>query len=320
MSERTTVESAKDLKLTFYAHFQSRASIIEKEIAAVPPSEQKKLPHTSADSSCTPEPGNGRAIAINDCLAAISKLNTEVIDAGAYVPAYDVAGYARRVKALSESLESKRREGRGAGGGSEGGASRSGGFKFKSKIVKSPASLVTKEEEAGRSGDSRNAAAESQGSNGPQRPKDGQGHGLLLEDKKDAYVLLPKTAADAGSAIVSNVTRCVVLLNSQTTSTQGTTNNELSQPLATLTLKGITDSIVITGAIAGPIHITDMKNSLLVTACRQFRMHASHRTDVYLQCSSRPIIEECSDIRFAPAQESWVSARDKAIDCMTRSV
>lgn len=33
---------------------------------------------------------------------------------------------------------------------------------------------------------------------------------------------------------------------------------------------------------------------------RQFRMHGSKNVDVYLHAASRPIIEDCENIRFAP--------------------
>jgi len=68
-----------------------------------------------------------------------------------------------------------------------------------------------------------------------------------------------------------------------------------------LTLTNIDHSIIITGPIAGPIHITNVTNSLLlVSQTRQFRMHHSTDVDVYLNVLSRPVIENCNDIRFAP--------------------
>jgi hypothetical protein len=48
------------------------------------------------------------------------------------------------------------------------------------------------------------------------------------------------------------------------------------------------------------MHITNMRDSVLVVACGQFRMHDSKAVDVYLHCGSRPIIEDCEGVRFAP--------------------
>jgi Tubulin binding cofactor C len=40
--------------------------------------------------------------------------------------------------------------------------------------------------------------------------------------------------------------------------------------------------------------------------CRQFRMHECKNVDVYLSCSSRPIIEDCSGIRFSQLPDTYV--------------
>jgi hypothetical protein len=59
--------------------------------------------------------------------------------------------------------------------------------------------------------------------------------------------------------------------------------------------------------VDGPAHITNVQDSVLVIKCRQFRMHECHNADVYLTCSSRPIIEDCSGIRFAKLPQTYVS-------------
>ena len=61
------------------------------------------------------------------------------------------------------------------------------------------------------------------------------------------------------------------------------------------------------GQVNGPIHVTDVQGSVLVVTCRQFRMHECKNVDVYLSCSSRPIIEGCSGIRFARLPGAYVS-------------
>jgi len=37
-------------------------------------------------------------------------------------------------------------------------------------------------------------------------------------------------------------------------------------------------------------------------------MHDCKNVDIYLQCSSRPIIEDCSNIRFAPIPECYTTS------------
>ena len=79
------------------------------------------------------------------------------------------------------------------------------------------------------------------------------------------------------------------------------------QPFAGLTLKNIKDSLIICGNVNGPIHVTDVHDSIVVVACRQFRMHECRGTDVYLLCTSRPIIEDCRNVRFSPLPIKYVS-------------
>jgi hypothetical protein len=78
-------------------------------------------------------------------------------------------------------------------------------------------------------------------------------------------------------------------------------------PFSALYLKNIKDSLIVCGQVAGAIHITNVENSVLVISCRQFRMHGSKRVDVYLHSASRPIIEDCEDVRFAPLPDAFVT-------------
>jgi hypothetical protein len=78
-------------------------------------------------------------------------------------------------------------------------------------------------------------------------------------------------------------------------------------PFAGLMLKNIKGSLIIAGHVAGAAHITGVENSIIVVASRQVRMHDCQNVDVYLHCASRPIIEDCSNIRFSPIPQCYVS-------------
>lgn len=79
-----------------------------------------------------------------------------------------------------------------------------------------------------------------------------------------------------------------------------TVSDMTSDSLQTLSLKDVSESIVICPKVSGPIHLTNISRSIIAVNCRQFRMHGSFDCDIYLHCTSRPIIEDCSGIRFAP--------------------
>ncbi|KAJ2987269.1 hypothetical protein NUW58_g4601 [Xylaria curta] len=58
--------------------------------------------------------------------------------------------------------------------------------------------------------------------------------------------------------------------------------------------------LIIAGHVAGPAHITGVEDSIIVVAARQVRMHDCKNVHVYLHCASHPIIEDCSQMAFAP--------------------
>jgi hypothetical protein len=84
--------------------------------------------------------------------------------------------------------------------------------------------------------------------------------------------------------------------------------NSGKQPalLAALTLKDIRQSLVLCGNVAGAIHLTDVHDSVIVLQSRQFRMHESTNCRIYLKTSSRPIIEDCNKLQFAPAPRMFL--------------
>lgn len=114
------------------------------------------------------------------------------------------------------------------------------------------------------------------------------------------HIILPPTASHATSAgTIANVRRCIVDMSQPTAEANG------GAPFAGLTVKNVRDSLLVCGRVAGAIHITAVEGSVLVINARQFRMHDCKNVDVYLQCGSRPIIEDCVGIRFAPLPDTY---------------
>jgi hypothetical protein len=134
---------------------------------------------------------------------------------------------------------------------------------------------------------------------GIRRPSFSKSTQVTISKHKGLHIILPTAASHAtSSGTVSNLQHCVVDLSSPTTA---------GAPFDVLYLRNIKDTLIICGQVAGAIHITDVENSVLVTACRQFRMHCSKSVDIYLYSTSRPIFEDCQDLRFAPLPETYVS-------------
>ena len=80
----------------------------------------------------------------------------------------------------------------------------------------------------------------------------------------------------------------------------------LARPFSTLTIKDVTESLLVCGQVSGAAHVTGIKRSTLMIWSRQVRLHECNDCVVYLRCSSRPIVEDCHGIRFAPLPASFV--------------
>uniref|UniRef100_A0A1J3DIG7 Tubulin-folding cofactor C n=1 Tax=Noccaea caerulescens TaxID=107243 RepID=A0A1J3DIG7_NOCCA len=57
---------------------------------------------------------------------------------------------------------------------------------------------------------------------------------------------------------------------------------------------------VYTGPVIGSILMDDVEDCVLVLASHQIRIHCAKKSDFYLRVRSRPIVEDCNGVRFAP--------------------
>lgn len=285
--------------------------------------QMERLSHTSFS-------GGERSDAVDHCMAGIDRLSHEVKDAASYIPAYDQRTYSDAIKALTEKLQSIRN-------------SFNPPKKFQFKTARKNASAISLSDAAelaqqnklrvpGYSSDNSNVNSsfaptpldklspteekgefelgvqseaadnaqlgESGNSTAIQKPSFSNASSVTISNQRGSHIILPTSASHAtSSGTVSNVRHCVIDLSPPTTN---------DGPFAGLILKNIKDSLIVCGQVTGPIHVTSVENSVIVTSCRQYRMHGSKNVDVYLHCSSRPIIEGCEEIRFAPLPEAYV--------------
>ncbi|KAK5130075.1 hypothetical protein LTR08_002508 [Meristemomyces frigidus] len=261
--------------------------------------------------------GGERADAVSHCQAGIARLSDAVRDAASIIPAYDQRSYGQALKTLTTKLEEARSSfaprpkfsfksaglsslglQKNASAISIGDAAElasqkrrlvpghSSGVSTESSMATTPAKLRSPAPERGEDENLPTDRAETL----PQ-----QSTAIKIDDLENVHFVLPPSDGYAtSSGTVSNLRRCVVNLSSPTSS---------GHPLAGLTLKNITNSLIICGHVSGAAHLTNVKSSTIVVASRQFRMHESHDCDVYLSTTSRPIIEDCSAVRFAPLPE-----------------
>jgi hypothetical protein len=132
-----------------------------------------------------------------------------------------------------------------------------------------------------------------------RKPSFSQATNVNISGHNGLHIILPSSASRAtSSGTLTRLNRCIVDMSVPT---------ENGAPFAGLTLKNIKHSLVIAGHVAGAAHMTGVEDSIIVVASRQVRMHDCKNVDIYLHCASRPIIEDCSSVRFSPIPECHVS-------------
>ncbi|KAF1946446.1 TBCC-domain-containing protein [Clathrospora elynae] len=256
--------------------------------------------------------GSERNDALDNCLAGIDKLSHEVKDASSYLPAYDQRTHSEAIKALSEKLQNirnsfnppkkfsfKARKSAPAKANSD--ATEISPSQKPHATVVAPVTSFPRtplEKPSQSEGKEQQEATQENGEDdigpgpGIRRPSFSKSTQVAISKHSGLHIILSTSASHATSAgTVSQLHRCVVDLSPSTTS---------GAPFAALYVKDIKDSLIICGQVAGAIHVTNVENSVIVTACRQFRMHGAKDVDIYLHSASRPIFEDCEGLRFAP--------------------
>lgn len=121
---------------------------------------------------------------------------------------------------------------------------------------------------------------------------------VSVDNHHGLHIMLPASGSSSTvPASITSLRHCVVDMSIPTAD---------GKPYASLMVKDIDESLLICGQVNGPAHITGMDHSVIVVSCRQFRMHNCKDVDVYLSCSSNPIIEDCSNIRFTRIPKAYV--------------
>jgi tubulin-specific chaperone C len=288
-----------------------------------------------------PNIGGERADAADHCLAGISRLSAEVKDASTYLPAYDQRMYSEAIKGLQDKLNEtraafapKQKFSFKSARKSPSAISLSDAAELaaqKRRIV--PGYLSPNANTPGTSMTNTPAYLQTPPNEKPidanrpvpDAPSPSNMHRTTIQDPEPTddgppsrpiltttstsinitaqtrtHILLPATSIHASTPCqISRLTSSVLDLSVPSTAT-GT-------PFASLTINIATNSLLILGSVAGPAHITGLRNCVLVLTSRQVRVHECENVDLYLQCASRPIIEDCHAVRFAPLPDAYAT-------------
>ncbi|KAF9095717.1 hypothetical protein BGX23_012750 [Mortierella sp. AD031] len=116
---------------------------------------------------------------------------------------------------------------------------------------------------------------------------------LKFEDRTGEHLFigsLPIPEAGAGTAkdvALTNLTDCTI-------------NLVHGIPLGAIHVKNLKRCTLVFPPVSGSILLHDCEGCTLIGACHQSRMHTSTNMNIYIHVTSEPIIEDCTDMRFAP--------------------
>ncbi|KAJ5233582.1 uncharacterized protein N7469_005348 [Penicillium citrinum] len=316
------------LKERFFRFFQHEITALQEQMDRL------------ADTSLV---GGERADATDHCLAGIVRLSNEVKDSASYIPTYDQRVYAEAIKALQDKLNETRTafeprskfsfktkknssavslsdaatlaaEGRRSvpgyhsPGASSMGSSANQTPNYPSTPLNEPDKQHQERPEIAPTSFPENLPTEILERSGldttaaPSFKASGISS-VSVDDHTKLHIMLPASGSTSTvPASITSLRHCVVDMSIPTAN---------GKPYASLTIKDVSESLLVCGQVNGPAHITGVDHSVIVVSCRQFRMHNCTDVDVYLSCSSNPIIENCSNVRFGRIPKAYALDHDR---------
>lgn len=155
-----------------------------------------------------------------------------------------------------------------------------------------------------------NAEMASQVGAGVRKPSFSQARDIDISNHRGMHIILPATASRAtASGTLTELRGCVLDMSAPfaINKKKGSSGGGGAAPFNTLAIRNISGSLVIAGRVAGPAHVTGVRDSVLVVNARQVRMHECRNVTVYLWCGSHPIIEDCEGVRVAPLPAAFLA-------------
>ncbi|KAI9339628.1 tubulin binding cofactor C-domain-containing protein, partial [Obelidium mucronatum] len=208
-----------------------------------------------------------------EVLTRLATLEKAVSDAQLFLPAYDVRRCIQMIGDLNSKLVLDKNKSRPK-------------FSFSSKAKKSNVQSKPEESPQVPNADVILETA-------PKRQEFAPPPSATVYTNLSNTLLRPKIANNASEVYLSNITCCIVDLRVIT-------------PTGAVHIKNVSNCIILCGGIKGSVLIDGMKDSVLVAACRQFRMHNSTTSRILLHVSSNPIIEDCNQLVIGPYTSTTV--------------
>ncbi|KAJ2459034.1 hypothetical protein GGF42_001713 [Coemansia sp. RSA 2424] len=238
----------------------------------------------------------------SDASQKIRELDSSLREAFIYLPPYDQKRLSKDFDELRVQHQLQRRQEQ------QRGASKQSGFKFKSAVAKPNTALATEAKTAATAEQLAGADSSSTpASQMPARPSH------RYTDISDSWVVADELMVSENEGMHSP-TDCEL----RDISNSIVDLRPISHSLRALNCHRIQNSIIISGPFAGSVTVRDSNSCTLVLGARQFRLESSQSVSVFLYCTSHPIIERSSDVRFAPYPAELRSPRVEQEFCASQ--
>ncbi|KAF9161054.1 hypothetical protein DFQ26_004918 [Actinomortierella ambigua] len=219
---------------------------------------------------------------IDSLVQRIHALEKELTLKLALLPSYDARQCLESIKAMSEKLSQLRVK-----------LVPKPKFSFKSrKAAASPSSSLSSTPSTSSSAVASAAMAVDSSAPSPNKSAVDESLFMKFENRSNEHLFIGALAltADDGQAkdvALTNLTNCTI-------------NLVHSIPLGAIHIRNLKQCVLIIPPVSGSILLHDCQGCTLVGACHQSRMHTSSDMNIYLHVTSEPIIEDCTNMRFAP--------------------
>lgn len=107
-----------------------------------------------------------------------------------------------------------------------------------------------------------------------------------IQNRHGEEIVLENSAVNHQDITIANMTNCIIRI--------------VGHP-GSLQLSHLTNCIVLSGPVCRSVFADNCSQVKFSFGCQQLRLHASTQCDIYMQVTSRAIIEDCTNIRVAPA-------------------
>ena len=147
---------------------------------------------------------------------------------------------------------------------------------------------------------------------------------VTITNHHNSHIILPSNASHAmASCTLMSLRNCVVNLSvlapgsvtpsieQQTLALESlpttTPTSAANDGFATVVIRDVCTSLLVCGTVSGAAHVTGLVGSILIVAAGQLRLHECRDCVIYTHVGSRPVIEDCSEMRFAALPQAYVS-------------